>query len=241
MKDYKEVVEQRYNQEDGKTASMYDADQAIGKYTRKYLFGTLKTVLNETVGNVADAKLLDVGCGDGGMIRFFLSEGFSAENVSGVDLSESRIERAKDNTPGVSFYCQDALNFEFADRFDLITSFDLFSHLSSEEQIVNGLTTMKNHLAENGTVLWYDICSKDHYSPPEGVDSWGFSEAQMIDLVEKAGFRVKERKRLFKVLFNRYHSVYQARRFPEWFVRLLETILPGRPGNVLLVLEKAEG
>ena len=42
-----------------------------------------------------DKKILDVGCGSGGVLRDFIKYGALPENLYGIDLLEDRIERAK--------------------------------------------------------------------------------------------------------------------------------------------------
>lgn len=86
--------------------------------------------------------------------------------------------------------------------------------------------------------MWYDIYSQTHYLPSNESDCWGFNEKEIIDLAVKSGFEVVEIKQNFKLFFNKYHSLYQVRRFPLWFVKLMEKIIPGKPGNLAVVLKK---
>jgi cyclopropane fatty-acyl-phospholipid synthase-like methyltransferase len=126
-------------------------------------------------------------------------------------------------------------------KFNLITSFDLFSHISSKEELILGLKNINKSLTDNGVFLWYDIYSKDHFNAPFNSESWGFSIEQMKDLASEAGFEIKSTNLLFKKFLGRYHSVYQAHRIPIGLLQMLEKIIPGTPGNVLLVLKKNKG
>src|SRR3954471_18786171 len=47
------------------------------------------------------SRVLDVGCGDGAVLREMLRYGASVEDLSGIDLLPERIERARELTPGV--------------------------------------------------------------------------------------------------------------------------------------------
>ena len=60
----------------------------------------------------------------------------------------------------------------------------------------------------------------------------------MINLAQKAGFELVYYRPFFKLFFNKYHSVYQVKRFPPIMVRIMEKILPGSPGNMLMILRK---
>lgn len=246
MKDYKEVVAERYDQEQDTASSIYAPDQPVGKYTREVLFSGLHAFLRwyRSVpmatgnGDLADKRLLDVGCGSGEMLHFFVEAGFPAVHATGLDLSETRINKARQLFPDLTFVCADGVQFDLEQQFDLITAFDVLSHLPTKEEILQALATISRHLGDNGLFLWYDIYSEDHFNSPENADSWGFSKQQMIDLAREAGFEPVYYKSFFKLLLNRYHSAYQVRRFPVGLVKLLEKVLPGIPGNSLLVLKK---
>jgi ubiquinone/menaquinone biosynthesis C-methylase UbiE len=243
MKHYLDVVSDRYDQEEEPASSIYAPTHPIGKYAREVMFRELTGCLSwyeKHYGSVREKTLLDVGCGDGGMLQFFTGYGFQPDHATGIDLSEKRIARAKQLYPDVQFVCADGIYFDLQPAtFDLITTFDMLSHFQTKKEITDALQNMHRHLSEKGVLLWYDIYSKDHFSSPENVDSWGFSKQQMISLAKEAGFEPAYYRSCFKLFFNRYHSVYQVRRFPVWMVRLMEKILPGVPGNNLLVLKKS--
>jgi len=242
MKDYKEVVNERFDAEKDITNSIYSDNHPIGRYSRKILFAGLhKFLKNHFIHNksLKTSKLLDVGCGSGGMIEYFVSKGFLPAHCYGVDLSVSRISAAKKLLPGANFVTGNALNQHFTNvSFDLITSFDLYSHITSEKEILEGLINVNRSLSENGIFIWYDIYSKDHYNAPKNSESWGFNKQQMIQLAQNAGFEVITTYSFFKNFFDRYHSIYQAHRIPTSLLKVLEKVLPGTPGNIMLVMKK---
>lgn len=241
MKDYKQVVKERFDEEAEDTPSMYDADQPIGRYTRLKLFKELSNFLKDYTksnGDLSDKKLLDVGCGSGGMLSYFHSNGFDNKHLTGIDLSQGRIEKAKKTYPELRFLAQDAVSLNPEEKYDVITTFDLLSHISTEAEILKILGNLKGLLQKDGTFLWYDIFSKDHYDSPANADSWGFSAEQMKDLAAKAGFKVEKQVPIFKLFFNKYHSVYQARRVSPKMLSVLEKVIPGSPGNLMMVFSK---
>lgn len=77
------------------------------------------------------ASILDAGCGAGIPIARLLSSTFK---VTGVDFSESQIERAKRNVPEATFICQDMTALEFPEGcFDAICSYYAIIHIPREE------------------------------------------------------------------------------------------------------------
>lgn len=244
MKDYREVVETRYNKETDhdRNQSIYSKSHPIGKYSRSSIFRGLKDFGNwysEKIGNPKSATHLDIGCGSGEMLSFFAGNGFSANNMMGIDFSEVRIQRAIKEYPEIDFATGDLLSLNLHEkRFDLITAFDILSHFKTEEEILQALANIYKHLNKGGIFLWYDIYSKDHFNAPANAESSGFNKAQMEYFAGLAGFEITYTRNFFKLFFNRYHSIYQAARVPFHVLRTLELLLPGSPGNIMMVMQK---
>lgn len=242
MKDYQDVVNERYNNEVDDVNSIYSPNHPIGKYTRKIIYKGIDEFLSRCYTDaqtIKNMKLLDVGCGKGEWLTYFVSKGFSSSNVMGIDLSEKRIEKAILQNPGLNFKVSDILSFNLQpSKFDLIVSFDLFSHLTTKEQIIQGLLNVFNHLKNDGVFIWFDIYSKDHFNSKTNTDSWGFSKQQMMSLATEAGFKIISYRTFFKNFFNRYHSIYFADRVSPTALRFLEKVLPGMPGNIMFELKK---
>src|SRR3954449_667771 len=58
-------------------------------------------------------RVLDVGCGDGAVLRDMLRYGASAEAASGIDLLPERVERARELTPVARIEVGDARELPF--------------------------------------------------------------------------------------------------------------------------------
>lgn len=72
-----------------------------------------------------DECILDIGCGSGNITKG-LAEKVPNGNVIGIDPSSEMIQQATDDylkTPNLSFQLNNAENFKFDKKFDLITSF----------------------------------------------------------------------------------------------------------------------
>ena len=89
----------------------------------------------------ASCHVLDVCCGMGGPPRY-LAHNYGCR-VTGIDLTESRIEGAKRLTTmagldaQVTFQCADALDMPFGDRaFDVLISQEAFCHIPNKNRLV---------------------------------------------------------------------------------------------------------
>ena len=79
--------------------------------------------------SLEDARVLDVGCGDGSLVRMMAREGVE---VTGLEISESRLARARAASPvaGESYRVGRAEALPFDDRaFDIVVFFNSLHHV----------------------------------------------------------------------------------------------------------------
>jgi SAM-dependent methyltransferase len=94
-----------------------------GSYDNDRLMWTI----NEFLSDRKPRKILEVGCGDGAMLRLLVAQGIDAR---GVDASSSGIERCK--TTGLNAQCLDVSvdGLPFADdEFDAVLCLETLEHL----------------------------------------------------------------------------------------------------------------
>lgn len=232
MKDYKQVVEERYQKEEVKDKRLSKGEQRMNAYAVSTIKKAVNTILKEcNASNDSDFSVLDVGCGDGTILQFVTQSGIEEPALFGVDLTPNRIARAKKKLPNATFSCEDALSFDLKQKFSLVMAFDLFSHFTEKKDILKCLEQCKKHLKPNGIFVWYDIHSKDHFNPPKNIDSWGFSDEQFQYFLSQSGFEIVSKKSYFKNYFFKIHTLYQVRRLPLPLIKLSEKLLPGPAGN----------
>ena len=82
-------------------------------------------------GYARNVPLLDLGCGQGFMLRYLKSAGFT--NLTGIDISGEQVERAKVN--GFNAIQADAFSYLRLneDQFEIIVAIDMVEHFKKEE------------------------------------------------------------------------------------------------------------
>jgi cyclopropane fatty-acyl-phospholipid synthase-like methyltransferase len=245
MKDYREVVRDRYDGEldavhpySNQYYSLNPVGYAASTAIRRVVYRMFAAIRREG-RDVTAMRILDVGCGRGSLTRLFLEIALHPQNVHGIDLSSARIEGSRLMNPSVSYECADILQTPTVPvRYDLVTAFDVFMHFATGEQIQAALANVRSILAADGYFAWYDVVCRDHFRARPGAEASGFSRRQMEEFCRGAGFRKVAEFRAFRTILGRTHSLYLRGRFPEWLVRATEIAAPGAPGNVLMLFRR---
>ena len=120
--------------------------------------------IEETFPVQSHYRVLEIGCGEGGVLKAFLDRGCSGV---GVELSESRTELAKKFLAAylaggkAELHAKDIYDESFAKlfehAFDLIVLKDVIEHIPQQEKII---PQIKKYLRKNGKIFfgfppWY--------------------------------------------------------------------------------------
>jgi SAM-dependent methyltransferase len=103
-------------------------------------------------------RVLDLGCGDGAVLRDMLRYGARPSDLHGIDLLPDRVERARALTPGGHIDCADARHLPYdTGYFDLILGFTLLSSVTSAHARQQVTSEMARVSRPGGLVLIYDF------------------------------------------------------------------------------------
>lgn len=119
--------------------------------TEKYVIPYVSE-FTEIIGGL---RVLEIGCGEGGNLKPFLDAGC---RVTGVDLSESKIEQGRmlfaehPKNEQLHFICDDIFNLRIPGRlFDFIFLRDVIEHIHNQEYFMQ---FVKQLLAPGGTIFF---------------------------------------------------------------------------------------
>ena len=130
--------------------------------------------------NLHSGKFLDLGTGPGTQAMQISNLGF---DVTGSDLSNSAIERAKKLYPNTSYIVDDILNSKFLDNtFDYILDRGVF-HIFEQEKLPDYLRQIKRILKKNG-ILFLKCMSVKEKNLEDGKGPFLYSKEQIKEIFE---------------------------------------------------------
>lgn len=134
-------------------------------FNASYLFAVqqrqramLELMRSEGFSSLHGKRVLDLGCGMGGLLVEFLSYGVSVDRLHGTDLIPNRIEDAHKLLSPLSLTCADAQQLPYeADSFDLVSQFTVFSSVLDRSVKKKMAREMLRVVRPGGLILWYDF------------------------------------------------------------------------------------
>jgi len=239
MKDYKDVVAERYDKQAGTDFNARSAMKWMDSqlWMCQSLFDVFRQ-LDRRGYDIGNLKILEVGCGGGRWTRFMAEITANPTNIKGTDLSSERITVAKWMNPAIKYEVADVVETTIQEKFDVIMAWDVFMHLKSEEQIRKALKNIHQALTERGVFIFFDAWAKTHFIISD-AESVGFNPEEVVDLASREGFAAIFRKDVFRIFPGGRHSEQYYGHVPTWLIRLLEMMFP-TPGNYFIVFRKSE-
>jgi ubiquinone/menaquinone biosynthesis C-methylase UbiE len=156
-------IREAYGERDGRPARHTAIANAYRLVNADRL--TLMQAAIERVGGERP-RILDVGCGGGFDLSHWLSIGWPADALAGVDLVEDRIVLAKDRCPGVDLRVTSGSSLPFASNsFDVVTAVTVFSSILDAMVRRRLFAEMRRVVRPGGSILVYDFVIRNPRNP----------------------------------------------------------------------------
>lgn len=147
----------------------------------------LALLRREGYGSLANKRILEIGCGSGGVLREFLWYGASPTLLHGAELLEWRLAEAKAATPHLPLALADGQHLPYADAsFDLVAQFTVFSSILDQQVKAAIAAEMRRVVKPNGLILWYDF-----WTNPLNPQTRGVRKAEIRTLFPHCQFHFK--------------------------------------------------
>lgn len=144
-------------------------------------------------------KLLDFGCGGGGILRLLKEQRGDSEELYGVELEDTM----RNLLNGSGIQCKKLLS-DFSEKFDLITMFHVMEHLTNPYDI---LQEVRDRLVDGGTILIETPNANDALITQYESDSfkdftyWSchvflYTSRSLEQMLETVGFQINYSKQI---------------------------------------------
>ncbi len=129
----------------------------------------IKLLVTHGIEDLSQKRILDVGCGKGGILREFVKYGANPDNLFGVDLMEAQVGEARRISPNISVQSGNAEKLPFQDQsFDIVMQYTCFSSILDDDVQANIAQEMLRVLKDGGLVIWYDL-KPNIFFPPQAI------------------------------------------------------------------------
>jgi len=148
----------------------------------------IKALANHGISDLSDKKILDLGCGSGGVLRDFVKYGASPENCYGIDLLSGRVEAARMLSPNIDFRCANAEELPYDNGvFDIAIIFTVLTSILDMKMKQNVAKELLRVLRPSGIILYYDY----HMNNPSNPDVRGVKKKEILELFPSCKVKLK--------------------------------------------------
>jgi SAM-dependent methyltransferase len=185
-------VRVEYARRAGQQSTRYGLfDAAALQHSQSVERQLLAALKRHGLAQLTEARILDVGCGSGGLLRRFVEYGATPENLFGLDLLEDRIEQARRRNPALNWQAGSAHELPYPDgSFDVVTLYVVLSSILDPEMRRRVAGEAVRVTKPGGVVICHDFC----YDNPRNAQVVGIPPRELRTLFGLGGRRCEFRR-----------------------------------------------
>lgn len=163
--------------------------------------------------SLSHLNILDVGCGDGNMLRQLAEWGAAPALLHGIELRPEAVQKSTIlNPPGINIVLGSAVNIPYPDEsFDIVFLNTVMSSIKLLEMRIKIAAEITRVLRSSGCIVWYDFI----FNNPANKDV--------------QGIRKKDIQTMFPIFALHTHKItlapFIARRIPNRLIDILYPLL----------------
>lgn len=155
----KKIYNTLYRQDPDNYAYDWNACNPISIFYRQAQERAFTLLISRLGLKISQLRVLDIGCGAGGFLRFMNSLGVPPKNLHGVDLMTYRIKQAKNCCPPkVDLHVGDGEKLPYPKQsFNFVSQITVFSSILDNQVRQKVAQEMMRVVERHGYILWYDM------------------------------------------------------------------------------------
>jgi SAM-dependent methyltransferase len=167
--------------------NFYGWDRVTNCFTHTQLVrDCIAELTREKMFPLENRSVADIGCGSGTWLLEFAQ--WEASQLHGIDLDESRIERAKIRFPSADLHVGDARQLPWQDSsMDLVSQFTVFTSILSSTMKKKIAREMWRVVKPGGVILWFDF----RFNNPRNQSVQGISSNEIHALFPDCSIRLR--------------------------------------------------
>lgn len=171
---------------------------AYNKWVYRVRTELLDLIILENGWPVEGKSILDVGCGTGYFIDYWLTR--KAGDITGLDIAEISINKLKDAFPGVKFNLADLSDpeLELGGRYDYVTIFDVLFHIIDDNKFESVAVNLARFCKPGCKIFITDLFGKNSFAGVQHCRNRSFEIYENV--FSNRGFKLVEIKPLFFTL-----------------------------------------
>jgi ubiquinone/menaquinone biosynthesis C-methylase UbiE len=170
------------------------SEKLYSVYNPSYLFAmqqrerSLLSMLREQgLTTLSGKRILEVGCGRGGVLREYLDYGADLNALTGIDLLPDRLVEGRGRLFGLRLACANGEYLPFSPHhFDLVLQYTAFSSILDPQVKAHMAAEMLRVLHPDGMIIWYDF-----WLNPKNAQTKGIRMPEIRQLFPRCTYNVR--------------------------------------------------
>lgn len=124
--------------------------------------GAIFAMLEHTGAELAGARVLEIGCGNGYYAEQLRQRGVA--RYCGLDITDAFFPLLRKRFPGFDFVRSDITSTRFPERFDVVLMIDVIEHIVTEEKLAAALANVSAMMADDAVFVLAPVVSRGRRS-----------------------------------------------------------------------------
>jgi hypothetical protein len=132
-------------------------NSVYSKYAGKEVKDYFIKQCQKFISKISEAKILEIGAGQGNNVATFLEAGFKKENIFANELLQERLVALHSKVLQQNIFSGNAINIDYNLKFNCIYQSTVFTSILNNDDRKNLAKKMWEILEVDGLIFWYDF------------------------------------------------------------------------------------